>query len=830
MTAPLEGLRVLDLTTGVAGPHATKLLADFGATVTKLEPPGGDRSRHEGPFPNDEPNIEASAPFLLFNTNKRSIVANLETTEGIELARHLAHVSDVVVEDLPPGRLAELGFDIEALRAERPELVVCSITPFGQTGPYAHLPESDLVLQSMGGAVYSTGHAEREPLRLGGDFALWHAGLAAALGTMLSVFRAGAGGGGDHVDVSIYETQAGGKDRRQLNLLGHAYNGYVAERRPAAYAIASGVKPCIDGFINLLGFDRLKSMLTMLGRPDLAERPEVGLPAHEVPQDLVDEIEAAYLEWSMQHEMRDAVRIAQEHRVLGGMVYTVADTLADPNFRARGVWERIDHPVAGTLDYPGRPAVLSESPRPIARRAPLLDEHREPVLRELEELERATLAAPRDSAAETPSGREPPLKGIRVLDMAVVWAGPFAAQLLAEWGAEVIKMEPINTVQPQTRPINVMREGWMGGDPAEPMWNRGVNFNCSSLDKRSFTGDVRTPEGREAFLELVRSADVIVENNVPDTIDRLGLTYEELSQINPRLIYVRMPGLGLTGDYRDYRCWGNHLEAMAGHLILRAYPNATPEMAGETYACDSVAGLTAAFGALVALRRRTQTGFGQQVEIPQAEAFMQLMGVEYLDYQLNGRVREAVANDHRTHAPHNVYRCAGDDRWIAIDVQSDEQWLRLCRVLGLADQISDRGLATAPGRWERRRELDVALEAVTSKRGRDELFEALSAAGVPAGPVQDDRDAFNCLQLRSRDWYEPIYRDDFGTVDHPGRLFKLASTELLPRRHPPRLGEDNDYVYRELLRYSDEQVQSLVDAGLVGTSFSEEALARARGR
>ena len=166
MTAPLEGLRVLDLTTGIAGPHATKLLADFGATVTKLEPPGGDRARHEGPFPGDGPNTEASAPFLLFNTNKRSVVADLESFDGIELARRLARVSDVVLEDLTPGRLAELGLDLEELRADRPELVTCSITPFGQTGPYAGLPESDLVLQSMGGAVYATGHAEREPLRL----------------------------------------------------------------------------------------------------------------------------------------------------------------------------------------------------------------------------------------------------------------------------------------------------------------------------------------------------------------------------------------------------------------------------------------------------------------------------------------------------------------------------------------------------------------------------------------------------------------------------------------------------------------------------------------
>ena len=253
-------------------------------------------------------------------------------------------------------------------------------------------------------------------------------------------------------------------------------------------------------------------------------------------------------------------------------------------------------------------------------------------------------------------------------------------------------------------------------------------------------------------------------------------------------------------------------------------------MAGETYACDSVAGLTAAFATLAALRHRARTGEGQEVEVPQAEAFMQLMGVEYLDQQMNGRVREAVANDHRTRAPHDAYRCSGDDRWIAIDVQTDGQWLALCDVLGLVGLVSDEGLATAGGRWARRQELGEAITAVTRERSREGLFEALVAAGAPAGPVQDDGDAFRCPQLRSRRWFEPISRDDLGTADYPGRLFKMAGTPLPARRPPPKLGEDNDYVYRELLWYDEERVQALVDAGYVGTAYSEAALERARGR
>ena len=381
---PLEGIRVADLTRGIAGPHATKLLADYGADVVKVEAPVGDPSRHWGPFKDDRPQLEASAPYLWLNTNKRSVTANLEEATGVEVARRLIAASDVVVEDFAPGALAGLGLDLDALRAERPALVVCSMTPFGQVGPYATLLATDLILQAMGGAMHQTGHAEREPLRLGGNFAEWHAGLAGTLAVLMAVYRAEETGEGDRIDLSIYETQAGGKDRRQLRLLGYAYAGLVAKREAGAFAICSGVRPCQDGFINLLGNGpRLPVVLRMIGREDLAERPEVRGPESELPQALMEEIEAAYLGWTMQHTMREALAIAQSHRILGGSVHTIEDVLRDETFRERGLWEVIDHPATGPTEYPGRPFIMSDSPRPPARRAPLLGEHTIEVLTDL---------------------------------------------------------------------------------------------------------------------------------------------------------------------------------------------------------------------------------------------------------------------------------------------------------------------------------------------------------------------------------------------------------------------------------------------------------------
>ncbi|MGE0134818.1 MAG: CaiB/BaiF CoA transferase family protein [Dehalococcoidia bacterium] len=825
---PLEGIRIVEIAGGVAGPHAGKLLADYGADVVKVEPPGGDRSRRAGPFKGGAAHPEGSAMFLALNTNKRSVVADLETDEGKALLRGLLERADVLIEDCVPGKLASMGLEAALLRLEHPRLVICSITPYGQDGPYAGLPESDLVLQGMGGEMYSTGHATREPLRLGGEYALWHAGLAAAYAVMLAVLRAEATGHGEHIDCSIYETQAGGKDRRQVYLMGYAYGGEIARRQAPGYMVGSGVRPCTDGFVNLSPIGRLPALLRMIGREDLAARPEASGDGSSMPAALLDEIEAACVAWTTQYSMREAVDIAQRHRVLGGAVYTIGDVLADPTFRERGAFERIEHPAAGAMDYPARPFIMSASPRPAARRAPLLDEHRDEVMAELDALASGTGAQAGVSSSSASRSGAPadrhrlPLEGVRVIDLAVVWAGPFCGQLLAEWGAEVIKLEPITSIQPMTRPL-APRPGAVPIEGVE-VWNTGHSFNSSSHNKRSFTADLRTPEGREAFRRLVAVSDVIVENNVPETIDRLGVSYEELRAINPGIVFTRMPGFGLSGQYRDYRAWGNHLAAMVGHLVTRAYPDATPDLAGEDYASDSIGGLMAAFATAVALRHRARTGAGQLIEVPQVEAMMGLMAADYLDFQLNGEVATGRGNDHRSHAPHNVYRCLGDDRWIAIDVGTDAEWRALCRVLRLDRAADDARFATRDSRWQHRGELDAIVSRGCASWDRWKLFEALVGAGVPAGPVQDVADAFHCRHLREREWFRRLTRSDIGGFDHPGSLFRWRETPNPFWRAPCRLGEDNEYVYRELLGYSAEEYRELVAKGVVGTAFTPAAL------
>ncbi|MCA9846391.1 MAG: CoA transferase [Dehalococcoidia bacterium] len=429
-----------------------------------------------------------------------------------------------------------------------------------------------------------------------------------------------------------------------------------------------------------------------------------------------------------------------------------------------------------------------------------------------------------------------PLDGIRVADVTVVWAGPYVTQLLAEWGAEVIRVEPRTRIQPLTRgadmqppPQAALRQlaemgmtlfAFPGFEPGSDPWNRSPGFNSHARNKLSMTADVMSQEGREAFLKLIETCDVFVENNVPETIERAGLTYEELRERNPQLIMLRMPAFGLSGPYKNYRALGTHIEGMIGHHYIRSYPDETPEAAGDVYTGDAVAGVMGAFSVAMALRARRRTGEGQMIELSQAENFLPILGDFILDWTANGHDAGPQGNQHRSHAPHGYYPCAGDDRWIGIDCDSDEAWQSLCRVFDAQDLAKDPRFLTEKGRYEARTELDRAIADLTRDRSDADLFEALQDAGVIAGPVQTDEDAFGCPQLTARGFFEELPDDRLGTYQYPGLVIRLAETENHLRRAAPKLGQDNEYVYRELLGYSEEDYEHLADAGQVGRDYA----------
>ena len=847
MAGPLEGIRVLDLTRDVAGPYATKLFADFGADVLKVEPLDGDPSRRYGPFFGDDDHPEKSGLFLHLNTNKRSVTLDVATEEGAETVRRLAATSHIVFEDFAPGQMDAWDIGWETLSAGRDDLVLCSITPFGQTGPYRDFRGSEITLQAMGGPMLLNGHIDREPLKLGGHTAHYHAGVAAAYAAMLARFRVEAGGPGDRIDLAVYECQAGCRDRRTIFLTATAYTGAVSKRGGTEVRMGQGVRECKDGYISAAAAGgRVPMLLAWIGREDLIGNQDLYKPTAFIPQELVDEVENSWHEYLMRTNKADAMARAQELGILGGPILTVGDLLKDPHYRDRGAWDTIDHPHTGPIEYPGRPMIMSASPRPQPRRAPLLGEHNGALEREDPWMAptppRPLLNGAAGSVAEKSASL--PLEGIRVADITVVWAGPAVTQMLGEWGAEVIRVEPITRIQPSSRGADqtltkeqakqAAERGQLIGaypdfDPKEDRWNRSPAFNSHSRNKKSMACDITTPEGKEAFLKLIEVSDVFVENNVPETIEKAGITWEVLKEVNPRLIMLRMPGFGLDGPYKNYRVFGSHAEGMIGHHYLRGYPDASPAYTGNALTADGNAGVLGAVAVMMGLRHRERTGEGQQIEMPLAESFLPNIGEFILDYTMNGRVVPPQGNTHPHHAPHNVYATEGEDQWIAIDVATDEEFAALCGVLGAPALASDARFAGTAARLAHRDELDAELAKLIAPYDKEQLFRELQAAGVTAAPLHDELEALADEQLAAREWFREIHMPTVGTHRYPGYLFKMRNTPDEVRLPPPLLGEHNEEVYLDILGYSRERYEALVEQGLVGTTYSPEVLPQPAG-
>jgi crotonobetainyl-CoA:carnitine CoA-transferase CaiB-like acyl-CoA transferase len=329
--------------------------------------------------------------------------------------------------------------------------------------------------------------------------------------------------------------------------------------------------------------------------------------------------------------------------------------------------------------------------------------------------------------------------------------------------------------------------------------------------------DLTQPEGQELFKKLVSMSDIVVENNPPETIEKLGITYEHLREVKPDIIMVSMPGYGSTGPYKNYRCHGVNLDAAAGHTWLRRYPDMDPSSASVCFYSDATAGVHAAFAVLAALRYRNRTGKGQWIDLAQVETFMPYLAGPIMDYTMNRRVQDTLGNRHPHMAPHGCYRCRGEDRWVVIAVKSDEEWKTLCRVMEKPELAGDARFADSLNRLRNQDELDPLIEAWTINHDPGEVMVSLQQEGLAAGAVLDDRDAFNDPHLKERGFFQELTHADAGTHLYPGIMWKMSKTPNAIRMPPCGLGEHNEYVYKEILGVSDEEYSRLEETGHIGT-------------
>lgn len=433
-----------------------------------------------------------------------------------------------------------------------------------------------------------------------------------------------------------------------------------------------------------------------------------------------------------------------------------------------------------------------------------------------------------------------PLEGYRVVDLCVVWAGPYATMLLADLGAEIIKPENPFVFQPLTRGynahpsqamldnVNAWSGGLPGGVPGPHPWNYHPTFVSLYRNKKSFTVDLRRPEGMEILKTLVEKSDVVYENNATGTMERLGITYDWLRRAREDIIYVRVPAYGSSGDYATARALGVHLEGVMGHTLLRGYDDTDPSSNTAIYSGDYLAGTQGAFAVMSALWHREKTGEGQLIEIAQAENAAAMFTQAIMDYTLNGNLQSTIGNrDIFGRYPCGVYPAKSpgtaetmDDRWVSIHVTDDTAWRGLRKAMGEPPWARAPRFDTNAGRAEHYREVDQQIAAWTAEMDDYEVMHVCQAHGVAAAPVLEASRMFSDPHLRARDFFFRQRQVDAGEHEYVGSLWKLPKTPVEASQPPVMFGEHNDYVYREVLGFSEAQIQHLREAGHIATEYS----------
>jgi crotonobetainyl-CoA:carnitine CoA-transferase CaiB-like acyl-CoA transferase len=799
-------LRVLDLSDGAGPAYGTKLLADYGATVVKVERPGsGDTARQMAPFKDGRPGQDSSLPFLYLNTNKQSIILDLDQDDGRARLIDLAGAFDVVVESARPGALDRLGVGYTDLSRRNPGLIWIAVTPFGQTGPYRDFRADNLVLSAMGGWMYQLGEPEREPLKPGGALAgACVSGLYVAIAAVALALRRQRDGRGAFVDISEFESYLSATRYFETT---YAIRGLLIKRMGNGTRAGYRIVRCKDGYGFLGAFNNAQWELMidlMELRPLLEERGFNYTAAMGGSEDATGWLNGHVDAWCARHTAAEAFELCQQWRIPFGKVNTPAEVVAMEQLAVREFFATAEHPVAGPITYPGRPFAADRLPW-WAGRAPLLGEHNGQVRAAHSALPAAGAAIP-DREPGT-GDQELPLDGLRVLDLSAIWAGPMAAMVLADLGADVIKVESVQ------RP-----EYWrtlLADFTAERWWETSPLLQVMQRNRRDITLNLADPEGRALLEELVKSADVLVENFSPRVMPQFGLGYPRLRELNPRLIMLSSSGFGDTGPLRDYLSTASVGDALSGLSHITGYADGPPAYFGGQNG-DPITGLHGAYAVLLALEHRERTGEGQRISAAQLETNIAVIGDAILISTVNGEVQRRAGNADPVRTPHGCYPAAGDDQWIAVSAGSDAEWAALCAAMGRPELAAEPRFRDAASRKRHEADLNAMVAAWTRTLPPEETFRCLQARGVAAGPVMGPLECLADPHLRARGFFATVRTSESGDQPVPIIPIRLDGRTLPIRRRAPRLGEHNAEVLQGELGIDDAAYARLRERQVIG--------------
>ncbi|HXA72803.1 MAG TPA: CoA transferase [Acidimicrobiales bacterium] len=765
----LQGVRVLDRSTGIAGPYCTKLLADAGADIVKVEREADDPVRAHG----------TGALFEFLNASKRAVI-----DDGGLLA--FAHM---VICNEPPTP--------DELVQARPDLVVVTITPFGRDGPWVGRPWTEFTLQAACGSTGNRGLPERPPLAAGGRIGEWVAGTYAALAALAALREAQRSGRGEDVDVALLDCMA--VTMTTYPSVFASFFGWPPLAGTGRSIQLPSIEPSSDGCVVFTAnsAQQFQDFLVLMERPDLLDDPELALVGKRFARR--DEFLEAVRAYTRRKTSAELLDQAAAFRIPAAPVLDAPGVLAFEHFADRDVF--VPSP-SGRFAQPRVPyRIAGFAPRPFSP-APA----------------RGADDGAVDWALATPTSNAPddawqlPLRGVKVVDLTAWWAGPSATLALAALGADVIKVESV------ARP-DQMRLAGTRHPPAEAWWEWGPIFHGANLSKRDVTLDLGSPEGLALLRQLVDTADVLIENFTPRVVDHFGLDFESLRASNPGLIMVRMPAFGLDGPWRDRNGFAQTMEAVSGLAWRTGFEDELPMLVLGV--CDPLAGAHTAFATLLALDARTQTGEGMLVESVMVESALNVAAEAIVEYGAGAPAPGRRGNRGPDAAPQGVYPGSAPDSWVALAIETDAQWDALVNTLGAPPWAADAALRSAEGRRARHDLLDKHLVAWTSERMAEDAAASLSAAGVPAEVVIAARDVLLNSQLRDRGLFETEDHPVTGPHPVPTLPFRFAHVRGWLRAPSPTLGQHNDEVLGALGVDADERAalraRHVIGERLVGT-------------
>ena len=821
----LAPYRVLDLT-DVRGQIAGMTLADLGADVIRTEPKGGSDARRSGPFLASESGderlaeSERSLSFAAYNRNKRSIEIDFETESGRGQFEGLVRSADFLLDSGPPSLLETAGYDVAALRALNPELVHVRTTPFGADGPKADRPAADLTIAALAGPVSLQGTLDRAPVRLSIPQAWRHAGAEAAVAALIGHARMRTTGEGVFVDVSAQSALTW----TMLNgSTAFATQGFDFERQGSNLQIGPAemptIHPCKDGHVVALAlgslFGKLRPWILEAGIVQSEELDREDWTTYDYRVFRGGDFEIPFAELGVIVDRFLATRTKKELfrpalEELGitiAPVQTLDDLLDFDQLEARDYFVETELPNGQRVRAPGRFARLSATPIDRFDRAPRLGEHTAEILGELEAVSKRRIALRESGAIGAGSERTAlPLEGLKVADYSWVGVGPISGKYLADHGANVVRVES------STRADNLRTAGPYKDDEAG--WNRSQFFAEFNTSKRSLSLDLKHPGAADVNQRLLGWADVVLESFTPGAVDRIGIGYEAARAINPRIVMVSSCLLGQTGPCAQMAGYGYHAAGLAGFTEITGWPDRAPDGPWNAYT-DTVAPRFLTATLLAALDHVRRTGEGQHIDLGQLEAAVHFLAPEILSRQANGTRYSRNGNRSLDAAPQGIYPCRGDDQWCAIAVETDVQWQQLRRALGDPDWAQGPALATADGRLAQHDLLDTRLSEWTRKRGADEAMEALAAAGVPAGRVQQSRDLHLDPQLIHRGFHREFEHGEMGRMPYSGHQFRVSGYDNGPRGPAPLLGGESFEILADELGYTPEEVADMMASGAI---------------